>query len=195
MIEQAARITRDATAPRTPKARSESSGGSHPIHQHSGHALHTIVRGVSGQISNGFIGPIQFETQQCAGPLNIRSLIARKDHDAGVVPDSLQKVVDLHIRIAIVAVFHFAALAEQRVSLIEEQNRLAARRCFEDRRQVLLVSPMYLLTSALVSTRITFTPSSRASISAAMVLPAPLGPVNRTTFLLLAVWPGPLPGR
>jgi len=118
-------------------------------------------------------------------------LIAGKDHSATISAGPLQQVVDLDVRVATVAVLDLGALSEQRIGLIEEQNRLpCATAESKTAERFFSVSPMYLLTSCAVSTRNTSAPSSRASSWAAMVLPAPPGPVKWMTASRLVVRPG-----
>ena len=92
----------------------------------------------------------------------------------------LEHVVDLDVRVPVVRVTDLGPLAEQRVRLVEQQQRPGlrsqasntSRRCFS-------VSPMYLLTTPARSTRYRSSPSERARTCAAIVLPVPLGPANR----------------
>ena len=54
------------------------------------------------------------------------SHVGRQDRQAAVGLHPLQQVVDLDVGVAVVAVLDLAALAEQRVGLVEEQDRAAA---------------------------------------------------------------------
>ena len=51
--------------------------------------------------------------------------IGREDRQAAVGFHALQQVADFDVGVAVVAVFDFAALAEQRVGFVEEQDRAA----------------------------------------------------------------------
>ena len=61
-----------------------------------------------------------------------------EDRQAAVRLHPLQQVVDLDVGVAVVAVLDLAALAEQRVGLVEEQDRAAVLGRVEDAAQVLL---------------------------------------------------------
>jgi hypothetical protein len=52
--------------------------------------------------------------------------------------DALQQVADLDVGVAVVAVAHLAALAEERIGFVEEQQDAAFFRGVEDLLQVLL---------------------------------------------------------
>ena len=64
--------------------------------------------------------------------------VGRQDRQAAVRLHALQQVADLDVGVAVVAVLDLAALAEQRVGLVEEQDRAALLRRVEDPPQVLL---------------------------------------------------------
>src|ERR1051325_10671721 len=64
--------------------------------------------------------------------------IGRQNRQAAVGLDSLQQVVDLDICIAIVAVFHLAAFAKQRIRLVKKENRAAILGSVKQAPQVLL---------------------------------------------------------
>ena len=51
--------------------------------------------------------------------------IRREDRESAIGLHALQQVADFDVRVAVVAVSDFAALAEERVGLIEKQNRTA----------------------------------------------------------------------
>ena len=67
----------------------------------------------------------------------LRRLVARIDH-ALVLLHALQQVADLDVGVAVVRVPDLAALAEQRVGLVEEQDGVGGLGFGEDARQVLL---------------------------------------------------------
>ena len=54
--------------------------------------------------------------------------VGREDREAAVGLHPLQQVADLDVRVAVVAVLDLAALAEERVGLVEEQDGAAAPR-------------------------------------------------------------------
>ena len=64
--------------------------------------------------------------------------VGGQDGQAAVVLHALQQVVDLDVGVAVVAVLDLGALAEQRVGLVEEEDRAAPLGRVEDRAQVLL---------------------------------------------------------
>ena len=51
---------------------------------------------------------------------------------------TLQQVVDLEVCVSVVARLHLGALAEQRVCLVEQQDRVAGLRGFKQRSELLL---------------------------------------------------------
>ena len=57
--------------------------------------------------------------------------VARQDDDPGVQLDPLEQVVDLEVGVAVAGVGHLAALAEQAVRLVEEQDDAGGRRLVE----------------------------------------------------------------
>src|SRR4030095_10762245 len=67
-----------------------------------------------------------------------RLLVCREYRKAAIRLHPLEEVADLDVGVAIVAVLDLAALAENRVGLVEEQDRAADLRCVEDSPQVLL---------------------------------------------------------
>ena len=64
--------------------------------------------------------------------------VGGEDRQPAIGLHALQQVVDLDIGVAVVAVLHLAALAEQRVGLVEEQDRAAVLGRVEQPAQVLL---------------------------------------------------------
>ena len=60
----------------------------------------------------------------------------------------LQQVAHLDIGVAVVALLHLGALAEQRVRLVEEQDREVSSAASNTRRRFFSVSPIHLLTTA-----------------------------------------------
>ena len=64
--------------------------------------------------------------------------VRRQDREAAVGLHALEQVADLDVRVAVVAVLDLAALAEQRVGLVEEQDRPAGLGRVEHAAQVLL---------------------------------------------------------
>ena len=64
--------------------------------------------------------------------------VRRQDRQAAVDLHPLQQVADLDVGVAVVAVLHLAALAEERVGLVEEQDRAAVLGGIEHPPQVLL---------------------------------------------------------
>ncbi len=74
--------------------------------------------------------------------------------DARVGLHPLEQVGDLDVGVAVVGVAHLRALAEQRVGLVEQQDRVGARRRRRrSRSRFFSVSPMYLLTTVARSIR------------------------------------------
>ena len=80
-------------------------------------------------------------------------MLVVEDRQAAIGFDPLQQVADLDIRVAVVAVLDLAALAEQRVGLVEQQHRAAAFGGVEQAPRFFSVSPMYLLTTVARSMR------------------------------------------
>jgi len=66
------------------------------------------------------------------------SMLVVEDRQPAVFLHALQQVAHLDVRVAIVAVLHFAALPEQRIRFIEEKNGAARPRSIENAREVLL---------------------------------------------------------
>ena len=64
--------------------------------------------------------------------------VGGEDRQAAIGLHALQQVVDLDVGVAVVAVLDLAALAEQRVGLVEEQDRAAVLGGVEQAAQVLL---------------------------------------------------------
>ena len=73
--------------------------------------------------------------------------VRREDRDALVLLHLLQQVRDLDVGVPVVRVLDLGPLAEQRVRLVEEQNRVARPRLGNIRSRFFSVSPMYLLTT------------------------------------------------
>src|SRR4051794_13192740 len=69
------------------------------------------------------------------------ALVRGEDREAAVGLHALQEVADLDVGIAVVAVLDLGALAEERVRLVEEQDRAAALRRVEHPAEVLLRLP------------------------------------------------------
>src|SRR5204863_7707201 len=65
-------------------------------------------------------------------------LVRREDREAAVGLHPLQEVADLDVRVAVVAVLHLAAPAEERIGLVEEQDRAALVGGVEEPAEVLL---------------------------------------------------------
>ena len=57
--------------------------------------------------------------------VDVRAQVRGQDREPAVGLHPLQQVGDLEVRVAVVAVLHLAALAEQRVGLVEQQHRAA----------------------------------------------------------------------
>src|SRR6266508_3853837 len=64
--------------------------------------------------------------------------IGREDHHAVVALHPLEEIGDLDVRVAVVRVSHLRALPEQRVGLVEEQDRVASLGGAKDALEVLL---------------------------------------------------------
>ena len=74
--------------------------------------------------------------------------VGGEDDDAVVLLELLQEIGDLDVGVAIVRVLDLAALAEERLGLVEEERwRCAARAARKMRSRFFSVSPMYLLTT------------------------------------------------
>src|SRR5439155_14002746 len=67
-----------------------------------------------------------------------RTAIRREDGEARVVLHSLKEVVDLDIRVAVVAVAHLGATAEESIGLVEEEDRAASFSGVKNAPEVLL---------------------------------------------------------
>ena len=105
--------------------------------------------------------------------------VGGQDGQAAVRLHALQQIADLDVGVAVVAVLDLAALAEQRIGLVEQQDRAAVLGGVEDAAQILLrladVLADDLATGRCGRGR---GAARRASTSAAMVLPVPLAPAN-----------------
>src|SRR5437870_4799051 len=64
--------------------------------------------------------------------------VGRQDGQPAVGLHALQQIADLDVRVAIVAIFHFAALAEEGIGLVKQQNHATLFSGVEDSAQVLL---------------------------------------------------------
>ena len=88
-----------------------------------------------------FVGKREFDDEAeppDEGLVDVLPEVRREDRDALVLLHPLQQVADLDVRVAVVRVLHFGALAEERIRFVEEQNRLARIRLVEDLAEVLL---------------------------------------------------------
>ena len=84
-------------------------------------------------------GEVHDEAQAALeGAIERGLLVAREDRQAAVGLDALQQVAHLDVGVAVVAVPDLAALAEQRVGLVEEQDRAAVLGGVEEPGEVLL---------------------------------------------------------
>ena len=63
--------------------------------------------------------------------------ICRQDGQAAVGLHALQQVADFDVRVAVMAILHFAAFAEERISLVEQQDDATFFCGVEDASQVL----------------------------------------------------------
>ena len=91
----------------------------------------------------------------------------------------LQQVIDLDVGIAVVAVLDLAALAEQRVRLVEEQDRAAVLGRVEQPAQILLgLADIFADHRGEIDAVEIAGARWLASTSAAIVLPVPLSPAN-----------------
>ena len=73
--------------------------------------------------------------------VHVLAEVRRQDHRAGVALHLLQQVGDLDVRVAVVGVAHLRALAEERVGLVEEEDRVRPLGGREDPVEVLLRLP------------------------------------------------------
>ena len=60
-----------------------------------------------------------------------------QDGQAAIRFHPLEQIADLDVCVAVVAVFHFAALPEKRIGFVEEQDRAAFLRCIEHAPKIL----------------------------------------------------------
>ena len=70
--------------------------------------------------------------------VDVLAQVRGEDHDPGVLLDPLQEVVDLHVRPAVLRILDRAALAEEGVGLIEEEDGVRILGLGEDPIEVLL---------------------------------------------------------
>ena len=73
--------------------------------------------------------------------VDVAAEIRREDHQAAVLLELLQQVRDLDVGVAVVRILHLRALAEERVRLVEEEDRVRAFGGGEDPVEVLLGLP------------------------------------------------------
>ena len=73
--------------------------------------------------------------------VDVALVVGRQDHRAGVGLHALEQVGDLDVGVAVVGVRDLRALAEQRVGLVEEQDRVGPVGGAEDALEVLLGLP------------------------------------------------------
>ena len=99
-------------------------------------------------------------------PLHVRG----EYREAAIGLHPLQKVADLDVRVAVVAVLHLAPLAEEGVSLVEEQDGASVLRRVEDLPQVLLC-----LADVLADRRRKVYPEE---VQASVLRPAPPRPLS-----------------
>ena len=128
-------------------------------------------------------GVRQREVDHCVRPhherlVHLLAQVGREDDDAVVLLDAPEEVVDLEVGVAVVRVADLVRLPEQRVGLVEEQDRVAACAGLEDLGEVLLG-----LADILRHHRRQVDPEQLeaelgASKPAAIVLPVPGGPVK-----------------
>lgn len=72
------------------------------------------------------------------GGIQIAPQIRREDGQAVVLLDALQEIGDVGVGVPVVAITHPAAIAEERIRLVEEQDGAAGLDRIEDPAQVLL---------------------------------------------------------
>ena len=70
--------------------------------------------------------------------------IGGEDGEAPIGLHALQQIVDLDVGVAVVAILDFAALAEQGIGLVEEEDAAAVLGGIEEAAQVLLRSRRYI---------------------------------------------------
>src|SRR4051812_19060700 len=57
--------------------------------------------------------------------VKVLAKVGCQDDDAVIFLHTLEQITDLDVGVTVVAIFHLRALTEQRVGLIEEENRVA----------------------------------------------------------------------
>ena len=77
------------------------------------------------------------------GEVDVVLEVRGEDRQAAIALHALEQVADLDIGVAVVAVLHFAALAEQRVGLVEETAPRPRLRGIEHFAKFFSVSPIY----------------------------------------------------
>ena len=113
--------------------------------------------------------------------VDVATEVRGEDHGARIRLHPLQEVRDLDVRVPVVGVGHLRALTEQRVGLVEEQDRVGAVGGGEDPLEVLL-----RLADVLRDDRREVDPeqvepeSAAPRTCAAIVLPVPDSPANST---------------
>ena len=75
-------------------------------------------------------------------------LVRGEDRQAVIRLDPLEQIADLDIRVSVMTVTNLGPSPEHCIRFVEEQDRARSLRRIEEPLEVLLVSPMYLLTSA-----------------------------------------------
>ena len=106
--------------------------------------------------------------------------VGGEDRQAAISLHALQQIVDLDVGVAVVAVLDFAALAEQRVGFVEEQDRAAVLGGVEQPAQVLLRLADVFADDGRQIDAVEIAAAARwRCTSAAIVLPVPLSPANR----------------
>ena len=113
--------------------------------------------------------------------VDVLAEVGREDDGAVVALHLLEQVGDLDVRVAVVGVAHLGALAEERVGLVEEEDRVRALGGAEDAVEVLLG-----LADVLARRRSRDRPGRgrgrgrAASTWPAIVLPVPDSPAKST---------------
>ena len=89
----------------------------------------------------GLVGELEAQVQRQPAlerRIDVRLVVRGQEADAGEGLEPLEQVVGLEVRVAIVARLHVGALAEQRVRLVEQQDRVAGLGRVEQRAELLL---------------------------------------------------------
>ena len=119
----------------------------------SGTALGQTDCQISLRSSRDGKGKMDCESQPAQESLiEVLPQVCSQDGHAVVHFHLLQQVAGLDIGVSIVRVRYFSALSEERVGLIEEQDRVGGFGGVEDAGEFFSVSPMYLLTTPARST-------------------------------------------